>query len=115
MYGWRSQIGFIVPVNNTVFEPEMYHLVPEGVPFHFTKIVVSGPEEGRTQEREAADILHRSPRSGWPDFAKDSNECSPTMRVAASERRAPSRSWHSGQHHRRWNGEAASGLESPNR
>ena len=37
MYGWRGQIGFIVPVNNTVFEPELYHLVPDGISFHFTK------------------------------------------------------------------------------
>ena len=61
MYGWRSQIGFIVPVNNTVFEPEMYYLVPEGVSFHFTKIVVSGPTDGKDRgAAEGADILHRS-------------------------------------------------------
>ena len=62
MYGWRSQIGFIVPSNNTVIEPELYHIVPEGVSFHFTKIVFNRPRDGKNQDvdGETADILHRA-------------------------------------------------------
>ena len=47
MYGWRAQIGFIVPSNNTVIEPELYNAVPEGVSYHFTKVTFSGPRDGR--------------------------------------------------------------------
>ena len=61
MYGWRSQIGFIVPVNNTVFEPEMYHLVPEGVSFHFTKRESTQQVlPNRPYDNEGADTLHRA-------------------------------------------------------
>ena len=61
MYGWRGQIGFIVPVNNTVFEPELYHLVPEGVSFHFTKRD-SGSEvlPNKPYDDEGADMLQRA-------------------------------------------------------
>ena len=61
MYGWRGQIGFILPVNNTVFEPELYHLVPEGISFHFTKRD-SGSEAlpNKPYDDEGADILQRA-------------------------------------------------------
>ena len=62
MYGWRSQIGFIVPTNNTVIEPEMYSIVPEGVSFHFTKVIFKDTtRDGRNKDAggEAAEALHR--------------------------------------------------------
>ena len=52
MYGWRSQIGFIVPSNNTVIEPELYHVVPDGVSFHFTKIIFGRPSDGKNQDAQ---------------------------------------------------------------
>ena len=63
IYGWRSRIGFIVPSNNIVIEPELYHVVPEGLSFHFTKIVFASPaDDGRNKDvgGEAAAILQRS-------------------------------------------------------
>ncbi|MBI4200315.1 MAG: aspartate/glutamate racemase family protein [Chloroflexi bacterium] len=39
MYGWRSQVGIVVPAENTVIEPELSHLAPEGVSFHFTRLM----------------------------------------------------------------------------
>ena len=52
MYGWRSQIGFIVPANNTVIEPELYSVVPDGVSFHFTKLVFGRPRDGKNQDTD---------------------------------------------------------------
>ena len=61
MYGWRRQIGFIVPSNNTVFEPEIYHAAPEGVSVHFTKIMFNKPRDGRNQdEGEGVEVFHRA-------------------------------------------------------
>ena len=61
MYGWRSQIGFIVPSNNTVIEPELYYVVPEGVSFHFTKIIFNRPRDGKNQdEGEGVEALQRA-------------------------------------------------------
>ncbi len=52
MYGWRTKIGFIVPWNNTVVEPELYSVVPEGVSFHFTKIIFGRPQDGTNQDAD---------------------------------------------------------------
>ncbi len=61
MYGWRSQIGFIVPSNNTVIEPELYNAVPEGVSYHFTKIMFNRPVDGRNQdEGEGVEVFQRA-------------------------------------------------------
>jgi maleate isomerase len=49
MYGWRSKLGFIVPANNTVIEPELYSIVPSGVSLHFTKLDL------RTRDHELVD------------------------------------------------------------
>ena len=59
MYGWRSKIGFIVPWNNTVVEPELYSVVPEGVSFHFTKIIFGQPRDGKNQDvdGQATEVL----------------------------------------------------------
>ena len=62
MYGWRSQIGFIVPTNNTVIEPELYSVAPDGVSFHFTKVIFrDAARDGRNKDvgGEAAEILSR--------------------------------------------------------
>jgi maleate isomerase len=34
MYGWRARIGLILPMDNTVMEPEYYALGLEGISFH---------------------------------------------------------------------------------
>ncbi|MBI4200619.1 MAG: aspartate/glutamate racemase family protein [Chloroflexi bacterium] len=63
MYGWRAQVGFIVPANNTVIEPELYHVVPEGVSFHFTKLMFGRPStDGKNQDAdgEAVAVLQRA-------------------------------------------------------
>jgi len=41
MFGWRAKIGMMIPTNNTVIEPEMAYLAPEGVTFHATRMVSS--------------------------------------------------------------------------
>ena len=40
-YGWRARVGILLPSNNTVLEPEMASVVPEGVTFHATRMVSS--------------------------------------------------------------------------
>jgi len=63
MYGWRAEIGFITPSNNTVIEPELYHVVPDGVSFHFTKLTFkSAARDGRIKDvdNEGLDCLARS-------------------------------------------------------
>ena len=62
MFGWRSQLGFITPSNNTVIEPELWHVVPDGVSFHFTKLTFrSTARDGKNKDvdSEALDALHR--------------------------------------------------------
>jgi maleate isomerase len=34
MYGWRARIGLILPMDNTVMEPELYALGLEGISYH---------------------------------------------------------------------------------
>lgn len=60
MMGWRGRIGFLVPPGNPTVEPEMMHLVPEGVSLHFTRMVAhgtTGSHEGQ-EERNLAQIKH---------------------------------------------------------
>ena len=38
MYGWRSRIGLILPVDNAVMEPELYGRGLEGVSFHGVRL-----------------------------------------------------------------------------
>ena len=42
MHGSRARIGLVVPANNTVIEPELRSLAPEGVAFHATRVPASG-------------------------------------------------------------------------
>lgn len=42
MYGWRGKIGAIMPDNNTVLEPEMYTVLPDGVSLNCGRVVMRG-------------------------------------------------------------------------
>ena len=48
MYGWRGRIGMIMPDNNTVLEPEMYSVLPDGLSLHCGRVVMRG---GPARER----------------------------------------------------------------
>jgi maleate cis-trans isomerase len=41
-YGWRAAVGVILPSANTVMEPELARLAPEGVTFHAARTPVRG-------------------------------------------------------------------------
>ena len=41
MFGWKGRIGMLIPTNNTVIEPEMALLAPEGVTYHTTRMISS--------------------------------------------------------------------------
>jgi maleate isomerase len=57
MYGWRAKLGFIVPANNSVIEPEMYRILPEGVSLHFTKVRLMGAPNEQLDLGPAVDLL----------------------------------------------------------
>jgi len=42
MYGWRAKIGLLVPANNSVIEPELGHVLPEGVALYATRMLARG-------------------------------------------------------------------------
>ena len=42
MIGWRGKLGFVLPSNNTVLEPEAYSILPPGYSAHFSRIVSTG-------------------------------------------------------------------------
>ena len=44
MFGWRAKIGLIVPSNNTVIEPELYPILPDGVSLHAARILTHGSD-----------------------------------------------------------------------
>ena len=47
MYGWRAKTGVILPSLNVTMEPELYKMAPEGVSFHFTRMILTeGTKEG---------------------------------------------------------------------
>ena len=46
MYGYRARIGLIVPSSNTVCEPEMTRLCPEGVATYSTRILFEPTLDG---------------------------------------------------------------------
>lgn len=61
MYGWRARIGIIEPASGWN-EMELYHLAPEGVSFHVTRVPLlkATPEELEKMEKyvdEAAKLL----------------------------------------------------------
>jgi maleate isomerase len=57
MYGWRAKLGFIVPANNTVIEPELYSVVPDGVSLHFTKLDLRRTEYEQVDKAMAVKLL----------------------------------------------------------
>lgn len=42
MYGWRARLGIMVPSVNTVMEPELSHMAPEGVSVHAARLLAAG-------------------------------------------------------------------------
>jgi maleate isomerase len=42
MYGWRGKIGLLVPANNSVIEPELGRVLPEGVSLYATRMLARG-------------------------------------------------------------------------
>lgn len=42
MYGWRARLGIMVPSVNTVMEPELGRLAPEGVSVHAARLKAEG-------------------------------------------------------------------------
>lgn len=46
------RVGILVPAVNTVVEPEMYQMAPEGVTIHFERLSVSGLPSSSSEETE---------------------------------------------------------------
>ncbi|UCH02941.1 MAG: aspartate/glutamate racemase family protein [Candidatus Bathyarchaeota archaeon] len=42
MYGWRAKLGILVPSVNTVMEPELNRLAPDGVSIHAARLKLVG-------------------------------------------------------------------------
>ena len=42
MYGWRAQIGLLIPSTNTTMEMDFHRLAPEGVSVHTERLLFSG-------------------------------------------------------------------------
>ncbi len=53
MLGTKARIGFVVPANNTVLEPEMYGLGIDGVSFHAARVVGSRSGESSVEGLKA--------------------------------------------------------------
>lgn len=53
MYGWRAQIGLILPSGNTVTEPEFNTYVPDGVSVHTARIQLTGGDTDALAESES--------------------------------------------------------------
>jgi len=57
MYGWRGKLGLLIPANNTVIEPELNRMLPEGTSLFSTRMIVEGPfsaEALHKMEKEAS-------------------------------------------------------------
>jgi maleate cis-trans isomerase len=57
MYGWRARCGLILPVDNTVMEPELYGLGLEGVSFHSARLTTSDRQRMPQQGVEIARVF----------------------------------------------------------
>lgn len=55
MFGVRGKIGLVIPSNNTVIEPELWAMRPEGVTIHASRVLSFGntPEGIEQMERSA--------------------------------------------------------------
>ncbi|ADE56640.1 MULTISPECIES: maleate cis-trans isomerase family protein [Aminobacterium] len=42
MFGWRARLGLLVPCINTVLEPEFRHILPIGIDFFTTRMLMKG-------------------------------------------------------------------------
>ncbi len=65
MYGYRARIGLIIPSSNTVCEPEMAILCPEGVTSYATRILFEPTSQGlremkRHVERAAIELSNEN-------------------------------------------------------
>jgi len=45
MYGWRGRLGLILPSCNTVMEPELWKIIPEGISIHSTRMPIRNVTE----------------------------------------------------------------------
>jgi maleate isomerase len=41
-HGWRGRMGVIMPDNNTVIEPELYSVLPQGISLHGSRAIMRG-------------------------------------------------------------------------
>ncbi len=66
MYGWRGRIGLLVPAVNTVIEPEMVRMVPDGVAVYAERLAqprtkeLAGNEDLVRDAERAARYLSRA-------------------------------------------------------
>ena len=60
MYGLRAKLGFIVPANNTVIEPELYSVVPQGISLHLTKLDLRRTDFEQVDKAAAVKLLSYS-------------------------------------------------------
>lgn len=52
MFGYRAKIGLVIPSNNTVIEPELWAMVPDGVTVHGNRILTHGNSPAGIVEME---------------------------------------------------------------
>lgn len=58
MFGWRARLGLIMPRNNTVIEPELNMVVPEGITIHGHKVGMR-PENRARAGMSFMDIMRK--------------------------------------------------------
>jgi maleate isomerase len=71
MYNWRGRIGMLLPSTNSVAEPQIQGMLPDGVTFHTTRLKLKGSRE--------ADIMGMI--AGVEDGAKLLADASPDLIV----------------------------------
>ena len=49
MYGWRAKLGILIPSINTVMEPELNRLAPDGVSIHAARLKASASDSFLTR------------------------------------------------------------------
>lgn len=67
VYGAKGRIGLIVPANNSVIEPELWSVLPQGFSVHATRILAKGdltPEAIRRMERDTDAALEQIAATG---------------------------------------------------
>jgi len=74
--GWRTRIGVLVPSTNTILEPELYAMAPQGVTCHVSRMYVPPASVGSAAEvenfinniRAATDLAVRDVLTLEPDY-----------------------------------------------